>query len=142
MVNGQHQLKSYYGKPLHGMEFFFSNCMMKIYQVPMLFLESSQFGDRDEDATFIVLVFEKIIRKRAYAKSAEQKKRLARINKAKLMGARFADESIRVRESKMRRFCNYWLTVFNIKKMRPFEQFIKPEEFRELKVRIVGRIHE
>ena len=32
-------------KPEHGEEFFFANCMAKVYQIPMLFSESSEFGD-------------------------------------------------------------------------------------------------
>ena len=29
--------------PLHGKEFFFSNVMVKIYQIPMLFIATSEF---------------------------------------------------------------------------------------------------
>ena len=55
--------------PLHGAEFFFSNVMIKVYQIPMMFMTSSEFMDKPEEGTFIVLVFEKTIKKRMYAKN-------------------------------------------------------------------------
>ena len=51
-------------KPLHGDEYFFSNIMVKVYQIPMLFMNSSEQGSVDQEGTFIVLVYEKIIKKR------------------------------------------------------------------------------
>ena len=113
---------------MHGAEFFFSNVMIKVYQIPMMFMTSSEFMDKAEEGTFIVLVFEKTIKKRMYAKNTTQKSRLGKIRKARQMGGglRFADENIQIRESKMRRFCNYFLTLFNVRKLNPFVQFIKP----------------
>jgi len=49
---------------MHGEEFFFSNCMVKIYQIPMLFGDSSEFGYKTGDGTFIIMLYEKIIKKR------------------------------------------------------------------------------
>ena len=48
-----------------------SNVLIKIYQVPVIFINSS---DRDEDysdheSSFIVLFYEKSMRKRTFAKS-------------------------------------------------------------------------
>lgn len=57
------------GEPLHGKEFFFSNVMLKLYQIPMLFMTSSEFKDKAEEGTFIVLVFEKQVKKRSVAKN-------------------------------------------------------------------------
>lgn len=47
-----------------------------------------------------------------------------------------------IRESKMRRFCNFWLILFNVRNLKPFAQFIKADEFYELKLRITARVHE
>ena len=37
----------------------------------------------------------------------------------------------------MRRFCNYFLTLFNVRKLNPFVQFIKPQQVRELKAKVM-----
>ena len=37
----------------------------------------------------------------------------------------------------MRRFCNYFMTIFNVRKLNPFVQFIKPSEYKELKVKVL-----
>ena len=42
----------------------------------------------------------------------------------------------------MRRFCNFWLILFNVRNLKPFAQFIKADEFYELKLRITARVHE
>ena len=57
-------------EPIHGQEFFFSNVMMKIYQIPMLFMTSSEFLEKEHEGTFIVMIFERTIKKRqpAYSK--------------------------------------------------------------------------
>ena len=47
-----------------------------------------------------------------------------------------------IRESKMRRFCNFWMILFNVRNLKPFAQFIKPEEFKELKLRITAKVNE
>ena len=56
-------------EPENGHEFFFSNVMLKIYQVPVLFHRSSEESESQEEGTFIVLIFEKQTRKRTYAKT-------------------------------------------------------------------------
>ena len=58
--------------PQNGHEFFFSNVMVKVYQVPVLFHRSSEENESLDEGTFIVLVFEKMTRKRTYAKTASQ----------------------------------------------------------------------
>lgn len=100
--------------PQNGHEFFFSNVMLKIYQVPVLFHRSSEESESQEEGSFIVLIFEKQCRKRTFAKSASQFQRLKRINDQKKMGEkRFVEELLLHRDSKMRRFCNYFVTLFN-----------------------------
>ena len=59
------------------------------------------------------------------------------MNNAKKTGIRFADENVQIRESKMRRFCNYFLTLFNVRKLNPFVQFIKPQQVKELKEKVM-----
>ena len=55
------------------MEFFFANVMAKIYQIPMLFTESSEFGNNNYSGCFLVLIFGKTVKKRQ-AKPAMNKK--------------------------------------------------------------------
>jgi hypothetical protein len=45
--------------PENGEEFFFSNTLVKIYQVPMLFGKSSEEGDAPNQGAFICIIFEK-----------------------------------------------------------------------------------
>jgi len=45
--------------PENGEEFFFSNTLLKIYQVPMLFGKSSEEGDAPNQGAFICIIFEK-----------------------------------------------------------------------------------
>lgn len=42
----------------------------------------------------------------------------------------------------MRRFCNFWMILFNVRGLKPFSQFIKQEEFKELKLRITAKVNE
>ena len=70
-------------------------------------------------------------------------KRIAAINKAKEEGLkRHAQEYLMIRESKMRRFCNFWLILFNVRNLKPFSQLIKTEEMKELKMRVTLRLQE
>ena len=55
--------------PNNGREFFFSNVLMKVYQVPVMFLKSSEDEYTDYESSFIVLFYEKCMRKRTFAKS-------------------------------------------------------------------------
>jgi hypothetical protein len=60
----------------NGLEFFYSNVMMKVYQVPVLFTQSSEdtnSNNNDSIGTFIVMFFEKMVRKRTFAKTPTQK---------------------------------------------------------------------
>ena len=56
-------------EPQNGHEFFFSNAMIKVYQIPMLFNRSSEEPENISEGCFIVLFFEKTTRKRTYAKT-------------------------------------------------------------------------
>ena len=40
------------------------------------------------------------------------------------------------RDSKMRRFCNYFLTLFNQKKLNPFTQFINTSTLKKVKFKV------
>ena len=40
------------------------------------------------------------------------------------------------RDSKMRRFCNYFVTLFNQKKINPFTQFIQQTKLKEVKAKV------
>jgi len=46
---------------------------MKVYQVPVTFLRSSEEEYNDNEASFIVLFYEKSMRKRTFAKSMAHK---------------------------------------------------------------------
>lgn len=124
--------------PNNGREFFFSNVLMKIYQVPVMFLRSSEDEYVDYESTFIVLFYEKCMRKRTYAKSQSQFQRIQRRNEVKNAcinkeRARILDEQLSNRDSKMRRFCNYFLTLFHQKKLNPFTQFVNTVTLKKVK---------
>lgn len=57
----------------NGLEFFFSNVMLKCYQVPLLFTQSSEEpmsnSQSEQVGTFILMFFEKAVRKRTFAKT-------------------------------------------------------------------------
>ena len=40
------------------------------------------------------------------------------------------------RDSKMRRFCNYFVTLFNQKKINPFTQFIQQDKLKLVKANV------
>ena len=62
----------------------------------------------------MVLIFEKQTRKRTYAKTTTQFVRIKRISDQRRTGEkRFVEELLLYRDSKMRRFCNYFVTLFN-----------------------------
>jgi hypothetical protein len=70
------------------------------------------------------MFFEKAMRKRTYAKTPAQKGRIKKAVELKKIldpaKARVFEESLYHRESKMRRFCNYFVTLFHQKKLNPF----------------------
>ena len=53
----------------NGREFFFSNVLMKVYQVPTLFLHNSDEDYSPYESSYICLFYEKSMRKRTWAKS-------------------------------------------------------------------------
>ena len=107
----------------------------------MLFGKSSEQGVSETEGSFIVIIYEKLVKKRQ-ARMPEDK-RISAINKAKEEGLkRHAQEYLMIRESKMRRFCNFWLILFNVRNLKPFSQLIKTEEMKELKMRVTLRLQE
>jgi hypothetical protein len=67
--------------PLHGKEYFFSNVMIKVYQIPMLFLCTSEFTQKENEGSFLVLVYERKCLKR---RQAIKEKELALLEKQML----------------------------------------------------------
>jgi hypothetical protein len=111
--------------PTNGREFFLSNILMKVYQVPPLFIRSSEAEYSDSEASFIVVFYEKQIRKRTWAKTAAQINRAKRFQEIQRACAdrgiqQVLEDLMLNRDSKMRRFCNYFLTLFNQQKLNPF----------------------
>ena len=49
---------------------------------------------------------------------------------------RVLTELLPSRDSKMRRFCNYFLTLFNQKKLNPFTQFINTQTLKKVKYNV------
>lgn len=123
-----------------------------------MFLANSEDAYSDYESSYIILFYEKNMRKRTFAKSQTQKQRIERmkevrriiemtsisksskgvpvkshskereINRDKLeihphhliKSPMILEELLPNRDSKMRRFCNYFLTLFNQKKLNPF----------------------
>ncbi len=42
----------------------------------------------------------------------------------------------------MLRYANFWRSLFDVKKLQPFTQFIKPKEFQEHKNKVTLRVKE
>lgn len=136
--------------PNNGREFFFSNILIKIYQVPVLFLANSEEANSEDSAktfsnhesSFIVLFYEKNMRKRTFAKNANQKQKLIRLRELKQIcesmknKPMILEELMPNRDSKMRRFCNYFLTLFNQKKLNPFTQFVQSKTLKGVKLNV------
>lgn len=53
----------------NGREFFFSNLLIKIYQIPPIFIISSKADYSDNEGSFIVLFYERTIRARGYVRT-------------------------------------------------------------------------
>ena len=84
-------------------------------------MSSSEFEPEESDeGTFIILIFErKTIKKRFYDDYKPEHKIRLEAKKLKL-GIKFSDDHWRDRESKMRKFYNYFLPLFNVRKLKPF----------------------
>jgi hypothetical protein len=124
--------------PNNGRELFFSNILMKIYQVPVMFTANSEEEYSSDQSTFIILFYEKSMRKRTWAKSQNQRIRLSRAEEVKKLCLskkipRILEDLLPNRDSKMRRFCNYFLTLFNQKKLNPFTQFVNTTTLKNVK---------
>ncbi len=109
--------------------------MIRIYQVPICFYDSSEFEQKDHQGSFIVLIFEKIISKREHvpkkldfvsANENREKRQLKLYNelqtakKKRLLKSRHAFADIDLRESKVLRYANFWRSLFDVKKLQPF----------------------
>lgn len=122
--------------------------MMKVYQVPVLFTQSSedpQLPNSDQIGTFIVMFFEKNVRKRTFAKTPTQKQRIKKVSEQKRnyenSRGRVLEDSLFHRESKMRRFCNYFVTLFHQKKLNPFSQFVSGQTLKEIKQKVRDKMN-
>jgi len=107
-----------------------------------MFIRSSEDEFNDQEASFIVLFYEKSMRKRTFAKSVVHKQR---IDRKKIVEEfcirqpnfpRMLEELMPNRDSKMRRFCNYFLTLFNQKKLNPFTQFVHSGTLKKVKLNV------
>ena len=131
---GDKKKKSKFAHPLYGREFFFASNLVKVQQVSKLFMESSE-DENPETVCFVVLVFEKNSRKRQVSKTDAHQYRLrrnAQMRRDNMNGARYEESQLGMREGKMRRFCNYFLTLYDTKHLAPFAQFMKTEEVADV----------
>ena len=131
----------------NGLEFFFSNVMLKCYQVPVLFTHSSEdaLPQGETVGTFILMFFEKATRKRTFAKTPAQKQRIKKNQDQKRnidsSRGRILEDSLFHRESKMRRFCNYFVTLFHQKKLNPFSQFVNGQILKDIKQKVRDKMN-
>lgn len=80
----------------------------------MLFTGSSEQKPQEQEGSFLVLIFEKQTRKRACAKSQPHFDKLQRHKAVReKYGRKFEEELVWTRDSKVRRFTNYFVTLFN-----------------------------
>ena len=121
--------------------------MLKCYQVPVLFTHSSEEPvlPGDNVGTFILMFFEKAVRKRTYAKTPTQKLRIKKTMESKKnidsSRGRILEDSLFHRESKMRRFCNYFVTLFHQKKLNPFSQFVNGQVLKDIKQKVRDKMN-
>jgi hypothetical protein len=86
-----------------------------------MFIRSSEEKTSLSEGAFIVLIFEKMTRKRSIAKTQNHFDKIARGQAMReKYEQKFEEELVYHRDSKMRRFCNYFVTLFNQKKIVPF----------------------
>lgn len=112
-----------------------------------MFLANSEEAYSDHESSYIVLFYEKSMRKRTFAKSQTQKQRIDRMNEVRryiemakppkpIKQPMILEELLPNRDSKMRRFCNYFLTLFNQKKLNPFTQFVHSKTLKRVKMHV------
>lgn len=91
------------------------------------------------------MFYEKNVRKRTYAKTTTQKQRLKKTQDTKRnfdsSRGRVFEESLYHRESKMRRFCNYFVTLFHQKKLNPFSQFVNGQTLKLIKQKVRDKMN-
>lgn len=133
-----------------GIEFFFSNVMVKIFFAPLFFGQEeaelaeshdSEGEERENNrGSFIIMYYEKSTRKRTFAKNNHQKLRIKKIRDLKRSAvetkSRMIEDSFYSRENKMRRFANYFVTLFNMGSISPFSQFIEAQLLQDLKDKV------
>ena len=105
--------------PKHGAEYFFSNFLVKVWQLPNFFIDNSVEAPQ-ESHTFIVMVWEKSIRKRVPAYSDRHFARLEKTQKLKYAERQFEFENLESRETRTIRFCKYFLSLYDLKTTVPF----------------------
>ena len=92
------------------------------------------------------MVYEKVVKKRQAKDPKDPKdkriRNIIKVREKELKRYAIGSGHLMIRESKMRRFCNFWLILFNVRSLKPFAQFIKQEEFKELKQRITLKVNE
>lgn len=86
------------------------------------------------------MFYEKNMRKRMYAKTATQKMRIKKVKEIKKTQdatfGRVLEDCAASRASKMRRFCNYFVTLYHIDRINPFSQFMANNKLKELKDKV------
>ena len=124
-----------------------------------MFQESSEFDEKASDGCFMVMIYEKMVKKRTLvplrlnfrtidgltnAQNYILKcfNRLRVIKEKRHIKSRHAFEFIKERESKLLRFRNFWVELFNVKSLKPFTQLIKPQEYKEHRLRVTSKLRE
>ena len=137
-------------QPKNGTEFFYHSLMLKVIQIPALFVDSSEFSVKSHEGTFLILIYEKTVTERTPKRrpfkpkdgESMKERQKRQLNLKKQAEEENIDRWRRyaLRDSKMRRFTNYWLAMFDIKHLKPFTQLIKDDQFKELKLEVMNQI--
>lgn len=77
-----------------------------------------------------MLIYEKLMRKRSFAKSLQQKQKLRR---QKMLPLRYEEELTMKRDILMRRMSGYFLNLFDLKIIAPFYPFVSPDTLEDFK---------
>lgn len=113
---------------VNGREFFFQNVCIKVQQVPNMFIDDSQ-NQPEDSHSFIVMVLEKQSRKRQTSKTDFHQIRMAKLKQEKkFKGFGHEQTQLKIREKKMGRYSNYFLSLFDLERIVPFNQMVKPKE--------------
>ena len=101
----------------HGIEFFFSNVLIKVMQLPMMFASTCEVDRNHYEGSFVITIFEKVERKRAPARKASvlHKQRMEKKKSMKLEGKKLEEERMWERNYKVRRLSEYLLRLYDTK---------------------------